>query len=229
MLESPFLSCENRLREARYRHLFFTDGDPMQTQKAAPQPSPMRIFEALNAYQSTAALKAAIDLDIFTHIAKGATTTRQIAAQTQASERGVRILCDYMTLHGFLSKQGNSYGLAPDADAFLNRQSPAYIGGATQFLCSPDLRKHYEDLSAAVRQGGTTAEGEGTIEPENPIWVDFARGMAGLMTLPAEMLAKVVGANRGEPWKVLDIAAGHGMFGVTLAKHNPEAKIVALD
>src|SRR5436190_7384986 len=201
----------------------------MQTQKAAPQPSPMRIFEALNAYQRTAALKAAIDLDIFTHIAKGATTTRQIAAQTQASERGVRILCDYMTLHGFLSKQGNSYGLAPDADAFLNRQSPAYIGGATQFLCSPDLRKHYEDLSAAVRKGGTTAEGEGTIEPENPIWVDFARGMAGLMTLPAEMLAKVVGANRGEPWKVLDIAAGHGMFGVSIAKHNPKAKIVAVD
>ena len=167
----------------------------MQTQKAAPQPSPMRIFEALNAYQRTAALKAAIDLDIFTHIAKGATTTRQIAAQTQASERGVRILCDYMTLHGFLSKQGNSYGLAPDADAFLNRQSPAYIGGATQFLCSPDLRKHYEDLSAAVRKGGTTAEGEGTIEPENPIWVKFA----------------------------------HGMFGVSIAKHNPKAKIVAVD
>jgi len=201
----------------------------MQTQKAAQQPSPMRVFEALNAYQKTAALKAAIDLDIFTHIAKGATTTKQIAAQAQASERGVRILCDYMTLNGFLNKKGSSYTLAPDAETFLNRQSPAYIGGATQFLCSPDLRKHYDDLGAAVRKGGTTDEGEGTVEPENPIWVDFARGMAGLMMLPAEMLAKVAGAARGEPWKVLDIAAGHGMFGVTIAKHNPKAKIVALD
>ena len=201
----------------------------MQTQKAAQQPSPMRIFEALNAYQKTAALKAAIDLDIFTHVAKGATTTKQIAAQAQASERGVRILCDYMTLNGFLNKRGKEYALAPDAEAFLNRQSPAYIGGATQFLCSPDLRKHYEDLAAAVRKGGTAAEGEGTVEPENPIWVDFARGMAGLMTLPAEMLASAVGAERGEPWKVLDIAAGHGMFGVTIAKHNPKARIVAVD
>src|SRR5436190_15137300 len=93
----------------------------MQTQKAAPQPSPMRIFEALNAYQKTAALKAAIDLDIFTHIAKGATTTKQIAARTHASEKGTRILCDYMVLQGFLTKDGNSYGLAPDADFFLNR------------------------------------------------------------------------------------------------------------
>ena len=36
----------------------------MQTQKAAQQPSPMRIFEAFNAYQKTAALKAAIDLEL---------------------------------------------------------------------------------------------------------------------------------------------------------------------
>ena len=200
----------------------------MQTQNVPPL-SPMRIFEALNAYQKTAALKAAIDLDIFTHIAKGATTTKQIAARTHASEKGTRILCDYMVLQGFLIKDGNSYALAPDADFFLNRRSPAYIGSATQFLCSPDLRKHYDDLSGAVRKGGTTAEDEGTVEPENPIWVEFARGMAGLMTLPAEMLAKLLAADRGEPWKVLDIAAGHGMFGVTIAKHNPEAKIVALD
>ena len=157
----------------------------MQTQNVPPL-SPMRIFEALNAYQKTAALKAAIDLDIFTHIAKGATTTKQIAARTHASEKGTRILCDYMVLQGFLTKDGNSYGLAPDADFFLNRRSPAYIGSATQFLCSPDLRKHYDDLSAAVRKGGTTAEDEGTVEPENPIWVEFARGMAGLMTFLAD-------------------------------------------
>lgn len=201
----------------------------MQTQKAAQQPSPMRIFEAFNAYQKTAALKAAIDLDIFTHIAEGATTAGQLATRTRASERGVRILCDYMALQGFLSKNGKSYGLTPESEAFLNRQSPAYIGSATQFLCSPDLRKHWDDLSGAVRKGGTTAEDDGTIEPDNPIWVDFARGMAGLMTLPAELLAKVVSADRGEPWKVLDIAAGHGMFGVTIAKHNPNARIVAVD
>ena len=49
------------------------------------------------------------------------------------------------------------------------------------------------------------------------------------MTLPAELLAKLLAADRGESWKVLDIAAGHGMFGVTIAKHNPKAKIVAVD
>lgn len=199
----------------------------MQTPKAAP-PSPMRIFEALNAYQKTAALKAAIDLDIFSHIAKGAKTTKQIAAQASSSEKGTRILCDYMVLEGFLTKKESSYDLAPDAEFFLNRQSPAYIGGATQFLCSPDLQKYYADLTTAVRNGGTTA-GEGTVEPENPIWVDFARGMAGLMTLPAELLAKLLATHRGLPWKVLDIAAGHGMFGVTIAKQNPKAKVVAPD
>jgi ubiquinone/menaquinone biosynthesis C-methylase UbiE len=201
----------------------------MQTKEASDQLSPMAIFETLNAYQESAALKAAIDLDIFTHIAQGARSAKQIAGRAQASERGTRILCDYMVLHGFLTKSGSGYGLAPEAEFFLNRQSPAYIGGATQFLCSPDLRKNYDDLAAAVRKGGTAAEGEGTIEPENPIWVDFARGMAPLMSLPAEKLADLLEARRGEPWKVLDLAAGHGMFGVVLARHNPQAKIVALD
>ena len=53
--------------------------------------------------------------------------------------------------------------------------------------------------------------------------------MASFMAFPAELLARLLGAESGEKWKVLDIAAGHGLFGITIAKHNPRAEIVALD
>src|SRR5216683_4823303 len=53
--------------------------------------------------------------------------------------------------------------------------------------------------------------------------------MAPMMRMPAERIAALLDAAAGKPWKVLDIAAGHGMFGITLAKHNPQAEIVAVD
>jgi ubiquinone/menaquinone biosynthesis C-methylase UbiE len=53
--------------------------------------------------------------------------------------------------------------------------------------------------------------------------------MAPLQKLAAEGLAETVNASAGKKWKVLDIAAGHGMYGVTIAKHNPNAEIFAVD
>jgi len=64
----------------------------------------MAIFDALNAYQKTMALKGAVELEIFTHIADGATTAAEIAKKCHASERGVRILCDFLTINGLLTK-----------------------------------------------------------------------------------------------------------------------------
>ena len=87
---------------------------------------------------------------------------------------------------------------------------------------------NFLDLTSTVKNG-TIADAEGSTKPENPIWVEFARSMAPMMAMPAEMIAKTIGAAEGKKWKVLDIAAGHGLFGVTLARHNPNAEIVALD
>src|SRR6202521_2459235 len=53
--------------------------------------------------------------------------------------------------------------------------------------------------------------------------------MAPMQIPAAEAMANIRKADAGEKWKVLDIAAGHGMFGIALAKHNPNAEIYALD
>jgi ubiquinone/menaquinone biosynthesis C-methylase UbiE len=193
------------------------------------QPSPALFFETMNAYQRTAALKAAIELDLFTAIGEGAHTAAALAQRCEASERGMRILCDYLVVIGFLSKDENRYGLTPDSAAFLDRRSPSYIATAATFLASPMLTEGFDDVAAVVRKGGTVISEEGSLEPEHPVWVEFARAMAPLMTLPAELIAKLVGADSGQKWKVLDIAAGHGLFGIAIAKHNPNAEIVALD
>jgi len=196
---------------------------------AAPnqQPTPERFFNAINAYEQTEAMKTAVELEIFTAIAEGNATVATIAKRCKAAERGVRTLCDFLTIHGFLMKEGMQYALAPDSALFLNRHSPAYLGGAIEFLLTPRLREAHARLTEAVRKGGT-ALGEGTLERENPDWVKFARAMMPLMHMPAEIMAGEL-RKGGEVHKVLDIAAGHGIFGISVAKQNPAAHIYAAD
>jgi 2-polyprenyl-3-methyl-5-hydroxy-6-metoxy-1,4-benzoquinol methylase len=199
----------------------------MSTAVTPQQPTPERFFNLMNAHQQTEALKAAVDLDVFTAIAEGNATAAAIANRCKAAERGVRTLCDFLTIHGLLTKDGTQYGLAPDTAVFLNRKSPAYIGGAMEFLLNPHSREAFSRLTDAVRRGGT-AMGDGSTVAENPDWVTFARAMMPLMRMPAQMTAAEL-RRGGEAHKVLDIAAGHGMYGISVAKENADAQVYAAD
>jgi SAM-dependent methyltransferase len=192
-------------------------------------PNPALFFDTINSYQRTAALKAAIELEVFTGIGEGKTSAQALAERAKASPRGMRILCDYLVVNGLLTKKASDYGLTPDSALFLDKRSPAYLGTTVGFLTAPELMAAYDDLTAVVRKGGTIISAEGTVEPDNPIWVEFARSMAPMMAAPAQWIAGLVGAAGGQKCKVLDIAAGHGVFGITLATLNPNAEIVALD
>ena len=205
---------------------------PNQTtpQPAGAQPTPERIFQALSAYQLTAALKAAVELDIFTAVAEGARTTAEIAERVNASERGVRIVCDYLTVHGFLTKQGNAYGLTPESHLFLVRTSPAYMGGMAAFLAGEHLVGAFVGtFTESVRRGTTTMPDEGSMTAEHPMWEEFARSMAAMAAPAAEMIVGLTGAGAMETCKVLDIAASHGAYGIAFAKANPRAEIYASD
>lgn len=199
----------------------------MATTAPDHQPTPERFFNAINAYEQTEAIKTAIQLEIFTAIAEGNSTAPTIAKRCNAAERGVRILCDFLTIHDFLTKDGAQYRLVPDSALFLDRHSPAYLGAAIEFLLTPRVREGHARLTEAVRLGGT-ALGEGTLEPENPDWVKFAQAMMPLMHFPAEIMAAELHKG-GEAHKVLDIAASHGIFGIAVAKQNPAAHIYAAD
>lgn len=191
--------------------------------------SPVLFFDTVNSYQQSAAIKAALELDLFTAIAEGGQSAKDIAERCGASERGTRILCDYLTILGFLTKQESSYHLTPDSATFLDRRSPAFIGGSVGFLLSPTLTDNFKDLAAVVRKGGTVVTEEGTVSAENPVWVEFARAMAPLQAMPAQLLAQLVKTEANRKSKILDIAAGHGLFGIAMAQQNPNIEVTALD
>jgi ubiquinone/menaquinone biosynthesis C-methylase UbiE len=193
------------------------------------QPSPALFFETANAFMRTAALKAAVELKLFTAIGKGSMTATEVGGKIGAPERSTRILCDYLTVAGFLVKQDGRYSLTPDSAMFLVHGSPAYLGNALRFLLSPEVTAPYTDLAETVRRGTTTLAEQGTVTPDNPLWVEFARGMAPLMMLPAQKIAELLRFEPNGKTRVLDIAAGHGLFGITLAKRHPNLEVTALD
>ncbi len=191
--------------------------------------TPGLVFDMLQAHQRTAALKAAIDLDVFRAVGEGPGDVASIARHCSASERGIRILCDFLTIYGILVKEDGRYRHSATSGAFLDPRSPSSLASIAQFLGNSAIRAPFEHLADIVRAGRTVLPGDGTVEPENPIWVQFAETMAPMMASMVGPLGAVVLNGYTGPMRVLDIAAGHGLFGIEIAKQNPQARVTGLD
>src|SRR5262245_14894829 len=92
------------------------------------------VYNAALAYLTTAALTAGVKLRIFTIIGGGVKTSDALATATGASARGLRILCDYLAVIGFLSKQGTGYRLTPASKRYLDNASSMAVGASLDFL-----------------------------------------------------------------------------------------------
>ena len=194
---------------------------------AGYQPNPGAMFQAFNAYHLTAALKGAIELDLFTLIDSGAVTAAEMATRAGAAERGVRIVCDFLTVAHFLTKNGAEYGLTPDSAFFLSQRSAAYMGSAIFFLAHPSQMSGFTDMAAVIRKGGSVQD-LSAVAPDHPFWVDFARNMAPISAVGAPAMAAIL-AKPGIRQNVLDIASGPGAYGIEIARRNGDAHITAID
>ncbi|MBI5281349.1 MAG: class I SAM-dependent methyltransferase [Candidatus Solibacter usitatus] len=192
-------------------------------------PSSALIFDLLTSHARTSALCAAIELDLFRAVGAGPADASTLAQRIGASVRGTRILCDFLTIQGLLVKDGSIYSHSETSAAFLDPRSPRSLASTARFLSNPMLTEPYQHLAGIVRQGRTVLPGQGSVEPENPAWVEFTHSMAPMMAPVAGPLGQIVLEGRKGPMNVLDIAAGHGLFGIEIAKQNPQARVTALD
>ena len=201
----------------------------MATPTSDNAPNPGLVFDTLLAAQRTAALRAAIELDLFAAIGEGNSDIASIARRCAASERGIRILCNYLTVIGMLEKTDGQYHHSPTSAMFLDPRSPACIASIARFIGNPAMMEPNADLAQIVRSGHTTLPGQGSVDPENPIWVEFAHSMAPMMAPMTAPLGQIALEGLAGPVRVLDIAAGHGLFGIEVAKQHSQAHIVAVD
>ena len=145
-----------------------------------------------------------------------------MATRCGVSERGVRILCDYLTTIGIIAKEDGVYSHSPTSEVFLDPRSPASMAPIVAFLGHPTMLEPWGQLTEIVRSGRTVLPGQGTVEPDNPVWVEFAKSMVPMIAPAIAPLAERGAlAPASGAIRVLDIAAGHGMFGIEIAEKEP--------
>ena len=199
----------------------------MKGQSNPEVPNPGHLLEEFQAYQRSLALRTALELDLFTHIDAGAETAGALAIECRAAERGIRILCDYLTVTGHLLKQSDTYRLTLNSALYLSKASAAYIGSAAGYLAGDAAIHSFVNLTQAVRNGGRVVRDDEPLDTSE--WIRFAESMASLAAPVAAFAAAAVKLDRDGPLKILDIAAGHGHYGLAIAALCPHAHVFALD
>jgi ubiquinone/menaquinone biosynthesis C-methylase UbiE len=193
--------------------------------------SPRRILSILHAYREAAALKTAIDLELFTRIAHGSNTVGRIASELGIPSHGLRVLCDYLVQCGLLSNDSDELGLTEEAALFLDKNSPCYQGGSAEILHSPPLLRSFERLTESVRAGASpepvAVNGLGRPAALSALF-SLSRGVLDSRAAAAAF-AEAVTLPGDRPIKILDIGAGDGAYGIALAQKYPQAIVVALD
>lgn len=196
----------------------------------AEVPSAEPIMQLMQGHMATGVLRAGVELGVFDRLAGGPRGAAAVAREIGADERGTRILLDALTALGLVEGGAAGYRLTPLAETFLVRGEPAYLGDLTRVFSADHIQERFMRLGEAVRRGGAvTADHAET--PEHPWWEEFAAWTTGFAAAPAAAIAEIL-----EPWAaaqdrldLLDVACGSGMYGHTLARRHPQARLWSLD
>ena len=193
---------------------------------------PAKLMQMIQGAQVTALITAAVDLGVFAVVAKGARTTQQIADGIKAPARSTAVLLDGLAVVGLLTKKSGSYENMPLAEDHLVPGKPMYMGDVTGIFASPVMWAGHQRLAEAVRNDGTVMP-EHAETPKHPFWEAFARSSASLAFPTAQMMTAMLGdwiAKRAPGGRVraIDIAAGSGIYGLSLAKL-PNVDVTLLD
>jgi ubiquinone/menaquinone biosynthesis C-methylase UbiE len=195
-------------------------------------PNPERIMQLSFGFAPTSAVVSALDLRLFNRIAEGKNTQAALETATGASRRGLGMLLNAMIGLGFLTREGNGdaarYGLTPEADAFLVEGRPGYRGGFVQWSARR-LAGDWSNLTECVRTGKPALAVD---KPEEGValWdelVDylFQNNHAAAAHLGRELRR----LHPNGTLRLLDIAAGSGVWGIAPAQNDPQVQVVAFD
>lgn len=183
-----------------------------------------RIVRVALAFREAKALLSATELDVFTALADKPLNADALAKAIGIDERGARDFFDALTALGLLERgEDGRYRNAPDADLYLDRRKPSYVGGELEHL-SGYVYPHWNLLTPALRTGkpqsGARATGHYSALYSDPVTLErLAKGMTGGSLLAANSLAAKF------PWRdyrtIIDVGTAQGCLPVQIARAHP--------
>lgn len=184
--------------------------------------NPEKIFETCFAFAPSRILLTGVELEVFTLIANGHNTSKEIAKRANADQRAMEILLNSLVSLNFLTKPNGTYGLTPMSEKFLVKGVPTYYG---DFVPNVDmLWEPWRDLTNVVKTGKPFTP----IERENG--EEFFQKLVSQIFPMSYPGAKVAAEKFWlEHTNILDIAAGSGAWGIAFAECDLNVKVTALD
>jgi ubiquinone/menaquinone biosynthesis C-methylase UbiE len=191
--------------------------------------TPERIMQFAWGYVPPLVLEAAIRHRVFDVLDGGPKTIREVHEATGASVRGLTAIMNALVGLQFLAKdQQGRYSLTPESAAFLVSTKPAFQGGLIRH-CSEQLIPKWLRLNDIVATGKPVQAVN-----EETLGSDFFQKLVTdifPMSYPAaQTLAQHLNFNgHSRPVRVLDLAAGSGVWGIALAQASDQIRVTALD
>jgi hypothetical protein len=197
-----------------------------------PDDSPDAIMQLGFGFWGSKALLSAVELGLFTELAKGPLSLEGIRARLGLHERSARDFLDALVALRMLQRHEGRYANTPATDLYLDRAKPTYLGGILE-MCSKRLFHFWADLTEGLKTGRAQNEANhggdlfGTLYADPARLEQFLSAMTGLSLGVAHVMA------RKFPWKnvksFVDIGAAQGGLPVVLAKAHPHLEGIGAD
>ena len=193
------------------------------------QVTPERLMELSFAYAPPLIISAAAGNKVFDALENGAKTAQEVANETGASPRALTILMNALVGLDLLKKDRRGrYSLTPESAAFLISEKPGTHAGFFGAI-APQLISRWLRLTDIVREGrpavAVNQETEGTeffsqlVENIIPMSYPAAQKLGDHLKI----------AKTKNEIRVLDLAAGSGIWGIALAQKSPRVRVSAVD
>ena len=195
--------------------------------------TPEKILQTGLAFWPAKTLLSAIEIGVFTDLARGPEAFGPLCGRLGLHPRSARDFLDTLVALGFLARDGDQYRNSDEADLFLDRKKPSYIGGILE-MANHRLYPFWGHLTEALRTGQPQNEakhgGPGLFET---LYADPAR----LKQFLAAMTGISHGANltiaKAFPWKdhrtFVDVGTAQGDLAVQIALANPHLQGIGFD
>jgi 3-hydroxy-5-methyl-1-naphthoate 3-O-methyltransferase len=198
------------------------------TKPGSNQVTPERIMQFAWGYVPPLILEAAIRHRVFDVLDSGPKAINDVQKETDASERGLTAIMNALVGLNLLAKDDQGrYSLTPESAAFLVSTKPGFQGGLIRH-CSEQLIPKWLHLNEIVASG-KPVESVNQEAAGSDFFQNFVNDIFPMSYPAAQTLARHLNMNGGGEVRVLDLAAGSGVWGIALAQASDRVRVTAVD
>jgi SAM-dependent methyltransferase len=157
--------------------------------------TPAKIMQLGTGFWGSKTLLSAIEIGLFTELAKGPLNAVTFTKRLQLHPRSARDFFDALVALGMLKRTGLRYANTMETALFLDRAKPSYVGGILE-MCNARLYRFWGSLTDGLRTGQPQNEVKtggdffGTLYGDPQRLEGFLKAMTGLSVGPARVIAK---------------------------------------